>query len=478
MLPSDFEIYTSSLFGDSRWQQYLTAFNEAPPVSIRLNPFKTFEPARTSERLNSLELARSAFEPSFSSLELTRSVPWSRHAFYLAERPNFTLDPLFHAGAYYVQEASSMFLDHVLTSLVPSSARLSTYGAQEPAKRLEPFEPFELAHEVSDLNQREARLNRSEGALLILDLCAAPGGKSTLLRAALPDDAMLFSNEPDRRRAHILMENMQKQGHPNVIVTNNYPRDYRKAGMLFDMILADVPCSGEGMFRKDPKTISEWSVDNVIKCQQLQRSIIHDIWPCLKPGGILIYSTCTFNTRENEENIQWIIDHFQAQVINIPVNPEWHITGSLLPSFSHPVYRFIPGITQGEGLFMAVLQNPLEPFELAKRLEPARSAFEPAKRLNCLHNGTSIQPTIKGKKVIPNHTESLSIATPKDKYPRVELSKDEALRYLRHEALILPPDTPRGYVIVTYAHLPLGFVNNIGTRANNLYPKEWKIRNL
>ncbi len=435
MLPSDFEIYTSSLFGDSRWQQYLTAFNEAPPVSIRLNPFKN---------------------PVSGSVCCctTAAVPWSRHAFYLAERPNFTLDPLFHAGAYYVQEASSMFLDHVLT-------QLSTF---EPARTSERFEP------------------------LILDLCAAPGGKSTLLRAALPDEAMLFSNEPDRRRAHILMENMQKQGHPNVIVTNNYPRDYRKAGMLFDMILADVPCSGEGMFRKDPKTISEWSVDNVIKCQQLQRSIIHDIWPCLKPGGILIYSTCTFNTRENEENIQWIIDHFQAQVINIPVNPEWHITGSLLPSFSHPVYRFIPGITQGEGLFMAVLQNPLVPRsarlstygaqELAKRLEPARSAFEPAKRLNCLHNGTSIQPTIKGKKVIPNHAESLSIATPKDKYPRVELSKDEALRYLRHEALILPPDTPRGYVIVTYAHLPLGFVNNIGTRANNLYPKEWKIRNL
>ena len=426
MLPPDFISYTSALFGDTRWQQYLSAFNEPAPVSIRLNPFK--QPAS-----GSVYCCTTAAVPV--PVPVNSPVPWARNAYYLSERPNFTLDPLLHAGAYYVQEASSMFLDHVLNS------QLSTLNLQ-----------------------------------LALDLCAAPGGKSTLLRAALPDDALLFSNEPDRKRANILMENMQKQGHPNVVVTCNYPRDYQRSGLLFDMILCDVPCSGEGMFRKDEKTISEWSIDNVLKCQQLQRSIVQDIWPCLKPGGILIYSTCTFNTRENEENIQWIIDHLGAEVLTIPVSPEWHIQGSLLPSFHHPVYRFIPGITRGEGLFMCVLQNPSVKNNSQLSIVNCQLSKNVSRSLNILHDGRSVAPTVKGKKVIPAHAESLLISTPRDKYPRVELSLDDALSYLRHEALILPPDTPRGYVIVTYQDLPLGFVNNIGSRANNLYPKEWKIR--
>ena len=179
----------------------------------------------------------------------------------------------------------------------------------------------------------------------MLDLCAAPGGKSTLLRAALPDGVKLYSNEPDRKRANILMENMQKQGHPNVIVTNNLPRDYQKAGIKFDMILTDVPCSGEGMFRKDEGAIGEWSVENVLKCQALQRSIIEDIWDNLKDGGVLIYSTCTFNTRENEDNVRWILENFDAEIVPVCVKPEWNITGSLLKDFDYPVFRFIPGIT-------------------------------------------------------------------------------------------------------------------------------------
>ena len=447
MLPPDFISYTSALFGDTRWQQYFNAFSETAPVSIRLNPFKT--PSNSNSQLSTL------------NFQLNQPVPWSRNAYYLSERPNFTLDPLFHAGAYYVQEASSMFLDHVLSSQLSSEL-------------------------CSPEHQRSARTFNSQ---LVLDLCAAPGGKSTLLRATLPSEALLYSNEPDRKRANILMENMQKQGHPNVVVTNNYPRDYQRSGLLFDMILADVPCSGEGMFRKDPKTISEWSIDNVLKCQQLQRSIIQDIWSCLKPGGILIYSTCTFNTRENEENIQWIIDNFKAEVLTIPVNLDWHIQGSLLSGFDYPVYRFIPGITRGEGLFMCVLQKRGEE-HLDSSLSSESSIvncqssiinYQPIKNashFSILHDGRSISPTIKGKKVIPAHAESLLISTPRDKYPRVELSLDSALNYLRHEALSLPPDTPRGYVIVTYKDLPLGFVNNIGTRANNLYPKEWKIRNL
>lgn len=403
-LPNDFIEYTRSLFGEERWQRYLNAFDEPTPVSIRLNPYKT------SVHVDAIRLQL------ISSSPVDTPVPWCRGGYYLSERPNFTLDPLFHAGAYYVQEASSMFLDHVVRQLSTNSIQPST----------------------------------------VLDLCAAPGGKSTLLRSAIPDDAVLYSNEPDRRRANILMENIQKQGHPNVIVTNNYPRDYRKSGMQFDMILADVPCSGEGMFRKDEGAIKEWSVGNVMKCQALQRSIIEDIWTCLRGGGIMVYSTCTFNTREDEENVRWIIENYDAEIVPIETNPDWNITGSLLEGFDAPVYRFIPGITKGEGLFMAVLRK--------KQGDGGKHVNKGKTVLKCLQS--------------PEHTEALLVNTPKDNYARVELSKDDALRYLHREALVLPPDTPRGLVIVTYMGLPLGFVKNIGNRANNLYPKEWKIRNL
>ena len=391
-LPAEFITYTRELFGEAVWQQYLHSFDEPTPVSVRLNPFKPLSPLTSY------------------LLPLADPVPHCKDGYYLTERPNFTLDPLLHAGAYYVQEASSMYLDKV------------------------------IREELSSFNYQLSTA---------LDLCAAPGGKSTLLRAALPEDVKLFSNEPDHKRANILMENMQKQGHPNVVVTNNYPSDYKKSGLLFDLILTDVPCSGEGMFRKDPATIKEWSVQNVMKCQQLQRSIISDIWDCLRPGGILIYSTCTFNRHEDEENIEWIKDNFEAEEIL-------------------PAKRFIPGVDRGEGLFMAVLRKMSTDVTIQRQTMQVLRILSPV--------NSHLSPVTSH--LSPSHAEALSIATPKVKYPRVELSREDALKYLHRESLILPEETPRGYVIVTYQDLPLGFVKNIGTRANNLYPKEWKIRNL
>lgn len=411
-LPEAFTAYTGQLFGEERWAAYLDALSEAPPVSIRINPFKPC---------------------ALPHLPIAEAVPWCHNAFYLSERPDFTLDPLLHAGAYYVQEASSMFLDRVLQQ----------YCA--------------------------ATIPQKGGT--VLDLCAAPGGKSTLLRAALPDDTLLMSNEPDRRRANILMENMQKQGHPNVIVTNNYPRDYARAGLLFDLILTDVPCSGEGMFRKDKGAIGEWSRQNVMNCAALQRSIVEEIWQCLKPGGMLIYSTCTFNTRENEENVRWIADELGASLLAVDTEREWNITGSLLDGWQEPVYRFIPGITRGEGLFMAVLRKHLHDGGNGRQAD-GRKALS---RLRVLSDGKPVG-TQKGKDIIPAHAEALLTTLPKGKYPSVELTEEEALRYLRHEAITLPGDTPRGFVIVTYQSQPLGFVKNIGNRANNLYPQEWRIR--
>lgn len=411
-LPKEFVDYTSQLFGAERWQRFVDSFNEPTPVSIRLNPYKVHDNSQFS-------IANCQFVP----------VPWCRNGYWLSERPQFTLDPLLHAGAYYVQEAGSMFLDEVLRQIKDSLPTMNGTA---------------------------------------LDLCAAPGGKSTLLRATLPEGWLLYSNEPDHRRANILMENMQKQGHPDVIVTNNYPRDYKKAKMQFDLILTDVPCSGEGMFRRDQATVSEWSLQNVHKCAQLQRSIVEEIWPCLRPGGLLIYSTCTFNLHEDEENVRWIAEVLGAEILPIEVNPDWHITGSLLEDWNAPVYRFIPGTTNSEGLFMAVLRKPAKDLNLLHQKSINKG-------LRILSDGHP-QGVQKGKDIIPAHAEALSIALPTERYPMVELCLSDALSYLHREAIILPSDAPRGYVVVTYQGHPLGFVKNIGSRANNLYPKEWAIK--
>ena len=400
-LPEDFVRETRQLMGEERFNSYLEAFHEDAPVSIRLNPKKSLE-----WRVLALQASRAGAE----SLEFATAVPWCEEGYYLEGRPQFTFDPLFHAGCYYVQEAASMFITHILRALA-NNYPLSIINCQ-----------------------------------LALDLCAAPGGKSTAMLSVLPEGSTLVSNEPVPTRAQILLENITKWGAPNCIVTNNYPRDFRKAKARFDLILCDVPCSGEGMFRKDPATIGEWSLQNVEKCWRLQRDIVADAWECLNPGGILIYSTCTFNTKENEENVRWIIDTYDAEPIAIPTDASWHITGSLLDGFDAPVYRFIPGITKSEGLFVCVLR---------KRGEDTKGS------------GTSV--SLKGLKV-------LEADLPQGEFPRVDLPYSEALKYLRGEAIVLPSDAPRGIVTVTYKGFALGPVKNIGNRANNLYPKPWRIK--
>ena len=368
--------------GRERFERYLHSFEEDAPVSIRLNPKK---------------MAEGGWK-----MDDVVEVPWCRNAFYLKSRPNFTFDPLFHAGCYYVQEAASMFLDEALRQHLPADAH----------------------------------------PMAALDLCAAPGGKSTLLRAALPAACVLYSNEPMRNRASILLENVQKWGYENHLVTNLFPKDYRKAKMRFDVILCDVPCSGEGMFRKDEATIKEWSRQNVEKCWQLQRDIVSEAWQCLNEGGLFIYSTCTFNTKENEENIRWMMDELGAKVLPVETKAEWHITGSLLEGFAEPVYRFIPGITRSEGLFMCVMRKAGE------------------------NTGRAKKQSVPTMTTLDLHADA----------PRVELTYGQAIDYLRHEALVLPPDTPRGIVEVCFMGQPLGMAKNIGNRANNLYPKEWRIK--
>ena len=478
ILPEDFRKYTLGLMGEELYQQLEQGITEGEaPTSIRLNPFKCKEgeDVKTPKEEKDVNSQKEGEQKVMGE-----PIPWCPSTGrYLSTRPNFTFDPWLHAGKYYVQEASSMFVDLVIRQLV-----------HEP--------------------------------VMMLDLCAAPGGKSTAVRAALPEGSLLFSNEPMRTRSQILAENIQKFGHPDMIVTNNYPRDYKKSKLQFDVILTDVPCSGEGMFRKDDGAIAEWSLQNVDNCWQLQREIVSDIWSCLKPGGILIYSTCTFNAHEDEENIAWICEELGAEPFALSgIEENWNITDNLIGT-DIPVYRFLPGKSRGEGIFLAVLRKEGEP-EMEKEDKKKKkdknkdkgknrgnkgkspqiptdwlkssdyetiaeednfyaipnrwkAIYEDAvKNLKVIHAGIKLG-TSKGKDIIPDQSLALSVMLNKEAFPEVELSYEDAIRYLRKEAVNLPSETPKGYVLVTYHQMPLGWEKNIGNRANNLYPQEWKIK--
>ena len=453
-LPKAFTQYTQNILGEEEFNALLKALEEPSPTSIRTNPLK----------------------PCNKIPQGTEKVPWCSSGYYLAERPSFTLDPLFHAGCYYVQEAASMFLAQVVKHYV-------------------------------------------DAPVVALDLCAAPGGKSTLLEDSLPEGSLLVANEVMRQRSQVLAENLTKWGNTYVVVTNNEAIDFQSLENFFDVILTDVPCSGEGMFRKDQGAIDDWSTANVDLCWQRQRSILADIWPCLKPGGLLVYSTCTYNTLENEENVVWIAQELGADVLSVPIEKEWNITSSLYKA-ELPVYRFLPSRTKSEGLFMCALRKhgEGEDVEIPKRKtkkdkNKKQNAVQPVPReckewllqaqdyiytwlhdvalafpvayqqqyqqlvstLKLLHAGIELG-SVKGRDFIPHHALAISPQRRTDSFSIVELEYDQAIDYLRREAIVLPTTAPRGYVVVTYQNIPLGWVKNLGQRANNLYPNEWRIR--
>lgn len=467
-LPVSFVDYTRSLLGDAEYGRLSEALSAEQPVSIRLNEAK-------------YPVASSPLSGDGSC-----RVPWTSAGFYLSRRPTFTFDPLFHAGCYYVQEASSMFVEQAL------------------------------------------RQYMSTAPVVALDLCAAPGGKSTHVRSLLPEGSLLVANEVIRNRSQILAENLTKWGHPDVVVTNNDPADFAPLSAFFDVILTDVPCSGEGMFRKDPVAVNEWSPENVDVCWQRQRRILSDIWPCLKPGGLLVYSTCTYNTKEDEENIRWMRDTFGAEILPLDIPADWNITGNLLAGEDFPVYRFLPHRTRGEGFFLVLLRKPEQEEEgLEENFQPSRrksaascgkkkqvsaiskeqlalvrrwllspddyelsvvgtsvTAFPKAylselsslqQSLRVIQSGVSLAE-VKGKDLIPHHALAMSCLLCTDAFSREEVAYEQAIDYLRKEAIVLSAAAPRGYVLLTYKDVPLGFVKNIGNRANNLYPQEWRIR--
>ena len=406
-LPIDFITRTRALLGNE-FDSFEAALQADVPVSIRINEKK------------------GAPIPAADTPD--NRVAWCDTGYYLPERLSFTFDPLFHAGAYYVQEASSMFLEQVIRSHVKTPVRC-------------------------------------------LDLCAAPGGKSTHLAACLPEGSLLVSNEVIRSRSHILAENIAKWGNPNCVVTNNDPKEIGRLTHFFDVIVADVPCSGEGMFRKDTDSTGEWSIANVALCAGRGRRIIHDIWNALKPGGLLIYSTCTYNTEEDEENVHHITEELGAEALPIPaVKDEWQITGPL--KYNHPVYRFFPHKTKGEGFFLAALRkadgeaeeirfknkNKKEKGKTAPAIPKAvksflsdTSSFSPEwsgsilrmlpesvrgaypllrEHLRILSAGICIGEA-KGKDFIPAEELALSTALRPDAFPVADLDWDDAIRYLK-----------------------------------------------
>lgn len=396
----------------------LAALDTQSPVSIKINRRKL--PDCTPQAV--------AGTLGYGDL---RPVPWCASGFYLPARPQFTLNPLLHAGVFYVQEAGSMFYESIV---------------QEVAADLPPG--------------------------LVLDACAAPGGKSTSILNALPDGWTLISNEFVQTRAAVLRENLLKWGYPDIVVTNSPVSALAKGGPLFSIVAVDAPCSGEGMMRKEPVARSQWSPGLVQQCAALQREILADAVDALLPGGILIYSTCTFNTAEDDDNLQWLVDNFGLEPIQLRCAAlvPGHADN---PSRNHAV-RFMPHITDSEGLFVAALRKPGE-------LRPVKN---PKAKLSQLMKGCKVlcdgypAPTMKGKNLIPDPTAALDVTFDANKYPRADVDLTTALDYLRHNAITLPAGSPAGVTVLTYKGFPLGFVKNLENRANNMYPKEWRIRNL
>jgi len=423
----------------------LDALEEPSPVSIRINPEK--------------------WDRKPVNAEL---VPWCETGFYLESRPSFSLDPLYHSGCYYPQEASGMFLKQVIKQTVS---------------------------EYKDIR--------------VLDLCGAPGGKSTHLSSLISPDSLLVANEVIRSRASVLAESVSKWGASNTIVTNSDPVVFGRLSGFFDLILVDAPCSGEGMFR-DNIAVRQWSVENTVLCSQRQKRILRDVWPALKENGILIYSTCTFNPSENEQVVEWLTNNEEAENVRLDISEFREITRIDYRNITG--YGFYPDKIKGEGFFVSVirktgksgktqirnrkktgdrpgkpdlpvlrdwttlpdqnlLRNGNEIISVAGRVDDYLFL---AANLNIIKGGIRVC-TVKKKNYLPSHELALSKEFRKGSFPHSELDYHQAVDYLHRESFVLS-GLPKGWFIVTYKGVNLGFANNLGSRINNYYPVNWRIR--
>ncbi len=423
----------------------LKALDESSPVSIRLNPSKWKKKPSESE-----------------------PVPWCDNGYYLKSRPSFTLDPLFHSGCYYPSEASGMFLAEVIRQIIDTSE-----------------------------------------ILRILDLCAAPGGKSTHISEILSEGSLLVANDAIRPRAAILSESITKWGAGNTLITQNDPSSFARLPGYFDVIVVDAPCSGEGMFRTEVAR-NEWSVGNTAHCPERQKRILMDVWPALRENGILIYCTCTFNPEENEENIKWLAEKKEAESLRIDISDFNGITE--IEQENIYGYGFYPDKVRGEGFFISAIRKKEKQYssviksQKRTNLKPDKKDFETSAwythlpenkifrwgdeilsvpcnmdeylflfdNLKILNSAQKLF-TVKNKSYIPSHELALSANLKKDTFPVNEISLSETLAFLRRDNFTLK-NAPAGWNILAYKGVNLGFVNNIGNRVNNYFPVEWRIR--
>jgi 16S rRNA C967 or C1407 C5-methylase (RsmB/RsmF family)/NOL1/NOP2/fmu family ribosome biogenesis protein len=442
--------FLSSINGEPgfEWESFIEAHQKAGvPVSIRINPFKK------------------------AAIKTDGQVPWCTEGFYLDTRPSFTFDPLFHAGCYYVQEASSMFIGHILKQIKPA-----------------------------------------DGAVKILDLCAAPGGKSTLINSGMDSGDLLIANEIIKTRVPVLSDNLTKWGTANTIVTNNDPRDFGRLPGFFDIILVDAPCSGSGMFRKDAGAMNEWSEANVNLCHQRQERILADVYPALKEDGHLIYSTCSYSHQENEDILDWLCETFGMESVRIPVESSWGIVESQSEKKKAWGYRFYPGQVKGEGLFAACLRKKEEADEL-RRPKSKENQKVPAKDLDLVKKYLKGTPafyffkinddwmaigaahkdaldilqkylyikksgmrigSIAGKDLLPDHELALSIYVNPDVVSPTQLTREQAIQYLRRDNVDLNTSA-KGWSLMTFEGHALGWAKLLPNRVNNYYPKELRI---
>ena len=452
MIKESFRKYLEEAIGSENALVAFSAFDAPASVSVRANPFKS---GRIPEG---------------------RKVAWSEHGRILPERPQFTLDPHFHGGAYYVQDSSSMFVGHVFRTL---AARMSL-----PQDR----------------------------PVRVLDLCAAPGGKTTDLAASLRtmfgDRFLLVSNEVMKQRVGVLADNVALWGDPNVLVTSDDPRAFSSLTGFFDIIVADVPCSGEGMFRKDEEAQNQWSEDNVALCEARQRRIIADVWPSLACGGLFIYSTCTFNRYENDGNVAWVAEELGAEPL-LKEDVAGGYEGVIKTGLG---YSLVPGFVEGEGQYCSALVKTGDCAYVESRQRQGRAA-RPAplpkglerlldrevsfrqkgdvvtavpsslaqlvgileQSLHVVAAGCAVG-TVKGNVLVPDADLALSLMLDRTAFPSVEVDRNTALSYLHRDAITLPEGTERGYVLICHEGLPLGFVKNLGNRCNSLHPQSRRIR--
>lgn len=424
----------------------------------------------TSIRINPAKISAVA-SLNFEGI-VAEAVPWSSHGYYLSSRPSFTADPAFHAGAYYVQEASSFFLEQAVKQAIDISKPLR-----------------------------------------VLDLCAAPGGKSTLLQSMISFDSLLVSNEVVKARANILAENISKWGAANAVVTNNDPRDFQRLPGYFDVIVVDAPCSGSGLFRKDPGAVSEWSLPAVELCSQRQQRILADVLPALKPGGILVYATCSYSKEEDEDISDWLIGKMGLITRRLQIDPAWGIVETVSPAHNGYGYRFFPYLAKGEGFFLSVYQKdegvasvatkpkqkpnmatagelhilnqfvtPAESFSFFKWEEniiavPIALMADVLLIQSLLYikkAGVTIGSVIRNE-LLPAHEFALS-GLASSNFAEVNVTLEQALQYLRRADLKI--DCPaKGWVLIRFMGLALGWAKILPNRINNYYPKEWRILN-